>query len=411
MYRSKTYFKVESHTPLLFQANRHYGFRQLINTFYSDFEHEYQTDFLLFKISVIMTLIDRINLRIVAPRAFGKSFVFKILGQAGQKVSVVNPKSDASIRMRLLNKALVLDEISATAKEQLRIIQEFLLTAGAGDNVYEAPVRGSSAWGTQDVYDISQLSLAVLHNPKEYYEGVNQESFENMFTPAVLDRFLKLNFKGQLMLANGGVRKAVFKNYNGNGGVGKGRVFDTEPFKKWNETLEFYKKNWKKKLIDSGRADWLDSVCLSYLSQRKRLNLSKLIAGIALYSSSKEEFFNLLRHLNEKLEDNDPQKLIMKNYISLPPQSDKKIPKGELPFKIDLKGNLVVKGTPERVTEKIVMDALKELEIDALFGEIPFVRIANAINGNIDELETILETLKMKGLVTEVREGYWKVTA
>jgi len=405
---SKTYFHIDTFSSVLFTAKAHYDFKKLVDSFYQEFSHENPTDFLLFKISMMMTLIDRVNLRIVAPRAFGKSFTFKILGQAGQKVSVVNPKSDASIRMRLVTKTLVLDEISATSAEQMKIIQEFLLTAGDGGNIYEAPVRGSSAWGTQDTYDISELSLAVLHNPPEYYTDKGQTPFEDTFTFAVLDRFLKLNFKGQLLIAKGGVRKIVFDEYGGNGHNGNGKVKTENNLKMWNETLEYYKKNWKKQLLETGRADWLNFVDLAYLSQRKRLNLSKLIAGLALYCNSKEEFFGLLMHLNEKLEGNDPAKLEMKNYISLPPNG-KKIPKDKMPFEVDLKGNLVVKGTPEGLTEKLVLDAMKELSLDIPFGEIPFAKLMIALNGNISEVETLLDSLKMKGQVVTPRIGYWKV--
>jgi len=309
-HRSKAYFLVEDWEGLYFRPEKKMSFKEMVDTFYKDFSHSKPEDFLFFKLIAILSVLDRVNIRVEAPRAFGKSFPLKILGQVGQRVSVVSPRSDSSIRMRLVNKTLVLDEISASGAEKIKVIQDFLLTAGAGDNLYEAPVRGSAYWGTQDIYDIADLSLIILHNPKEYYERVGQTYFEDLFTYAVLDRFLTLRLKGELSFTRKNIKEMLLE---GHGDIDETKVTA------WNETLEYFKENWKRELVRTGKADWLDYVRLESLSERKKLNLSRLIAVLAMYCPTPQVFRAYAEVLNEKLENNNPQALTMKDYIDFAP--------------------------------------------------------------------------------------------
>ena len=51
---------------------------------------------------------------------------------------------------------------------------------------------------TQEQYDISKLSLMIFYNLPEYYRGKAQEYFDQMFTKAVIHRFIPFYFQGRL---------------------------------------------------------------------------------------------------------------------------------------------------------------------------------------------------------------------
>lgn len=310
-YKSKTYFEITDFDSLHFIPKKHYSFAKLVDFFYNDFEHSQPEDFLFYKLALMASIVTRTNFRIEAPRAFGKTFPFKMLSELGEKVSVVSPHSDSSIRMRLNSKVLVLDEISATNTEQLHIIQQFLLTTGAGDDFYEAPVRGSAQWGTQDVYKIFDLSLVIIHNPRDYYEGIGQSYFEDMFTPAVLDRFLKLNLTGELKFT-GGQPKDILTG-------GKVDAEYIEKLKNWLETLNYYKLNWKNELIQSGKLEWMNYLRFEKLSERKKYQITFLLAMLALYTPDSKLFTILMGILNEKLETNSPNMLTLFEYVTADP--------------------------------------------------------------------------------------------
>lgn len=51
---------------------------------------------------------------------------------------------------------------------------------------------------TQEEYDISKTSLGIIYNPPKYYIKKGQEYFDQMFTPAVLSRFIPFYLTGKL---------------------------------------------------------------------------------------------------------------------------------------------------------------------------------------------------------------------
>lgn len=170
-------------------------FRQLVDTV-PNFTHSEPLHFTLYKIIANASYIDRINVRISTDAGFGKDSVVNIIHELVDSIVNIYGATFAKLEYILTNKLIVLNELGNLKQDEKISMQEFLLATGAYFNTYNKRTRKTNT--TQEQYDISRLSLLIFYNLPEYYIGKAQEYFDQIFTKAVINRFIPFVFTGRL---------------------------------------------------------------------------------------------------------------------------------------------------------------------------------------------------------------------
>jgi hypothetical protein len=199
-YRSNVYHVIKKYNSFKIKLEKTMEFRQFIDRIGAFPHSKYNSDFLLYKILSVMLYLNKGFSNCVTEAAFGKNSIPGILKILMTDVAVFNPRTAPVLEAKLINKLIVLDELTNLENSQRNLMQEALLQLGDGKTSYEKGSRGSSKYGTKDEYDISKLSILILYNIFSYYQkaGQGDKYFDFVFTDAVKDRFLPLYFEGTI---------------------------------------------------------------------------------------------------------------------------------------------------------------------------------------------------------------------
>jgi len=277
-YKGDVFDMITHVFPITIPAEQRMSFRELVlNT--PSFTHTNPKHYLLYKILSLAAYVDRLNARISTEAGFGKDSTIDIIKQLVNSTSNIYGATFAKLEYNLTNRLLCLNEMGNLKTDEKFNMQEYLLAVGAYRNYYEKRTRKTNT--TQETYDVSDTSLLILYNLPEYYRDKAQEYFDQMFTPAVIDRFIPFVFDGRLA--------TKFQDL-----LDPYEVLDTheDKIKDIIATLEFYKVNKLTELkyeipeeIDFGNKERYDrTFCI----------LAKYVAE---FSESEEEFKDLILEL------------------------------------------------------------------------------------------------------------------
>ena len=194
-YRGEVFKVITSVTPVTIPAEKRLEFKELAGIF-NRFNHTNKLHQKLYTIAAITAYVDRVNFRVSTDAGFGKDSVANVIIQLVNSTVNLYGATFAKLEYVLRNKLIILNELGNLKKEELINMQEFLLAVGAYFNVYTKRTRKTNT--TQEQYDISKLSLMLFYNLPEYYTGKAQEYFDQMFTKAVINRFIPFVFEGRL---------------------------------------------------------------------------------------------------------------------------------------------------------------------------------------------------------------------
>lgn len=288
-YSKKVYYRVVKYQTVVFKQEKNHTFKQVVDSF-CDFEHSNKEHYTLYKILAFGSYFDRMNFRVATNAGFGKDSVWEALHILRRDVSVINPRSMPALEYRLLNKVLVLNELSNVDGGQRDLIQEFLLLCGDMRTTYEKSTRAGSK--THDYYNIKNLSIIIMFNDFNYYKEIGKEKkfFDNQFTRAVLDRFLPFKFEGRLESKQFMIDESESKTLNEH----------QYEYIRLLRSVEYYKHHWRAELKPySVKTQSLG------LSPREQQNITKAFQFVNLYSQNKEEYETLCKklydcHLNYK---------------------------------------------------------------------------------------------------------------
>lgn len=284
-FRNKLYHTVTEYSSVKIKPEKTLTFRQIVDAI--EFQHSNPKHFTLFKIIAVGSDVGRINSRISSNAAFGKDSIFNILGFLRNDVSVVNPRTAPAVEFRLLNKVLVLNELSNLETAQRNLLQEILLLIGDLKNLYEKSSRATN--DTRDEYDISNLSLSICYNNLDYYRAIGKESlfFDNVFTNAVIDRFIPFKFDGVLDMEQFDMkltREEIEREAKENSPLYISMI----------RSMEWYKQNYFNEIREK---PWILEIQNTKLRGRHILLFNKICDFIKLYAESKEEFADLVEEL------------------------------------------------------------------------------------------------------------------
>ena len=277
-YRSNVYHIVKGFNSFKIKPIKTMTFRKLVDTI-ANFNHgNKDTDFKYYKIACIMCYLKKGFIRCVSEAAFGKNSVPGILKILLTDVAIFNPRTAPVFEAKLINKMIVLDELTNLEKSQRDLMQEALLQVADGSPSYEKGSRGSTKYGTKDEYDISKLSIMVLYNIFSYYEDAGQgdKYFDNVFTYAVKDRFLPIYMEGHLDSMQFPELKKP-KEY---------ALKYSEDIKKLIRALRYYERNFE----NEDKQFKLNKEYRLCKSGRQDKTFNMILQGFRLYSDTEEEY-------------------------------------------------------------------------------------------------------------------------
>lgn len=426
-YNKKVYDLIEEAIPRKIRPEKRMSFRDLVLNV-CPFGHSDRIDYLLYKILVLASITTRINARISALREFGKSSIYEVLNHLFNNIGMLPPNSTlAKAEYYLYNKVLFWEEVSNQKAEQIQQIQHFLLIAGDGRNEYTKSSRASKSYGTQDTYDISNLSIVLVYNTYKEYQNkdVDGKDHSDLFFDKVMDmqtrsRFIPFTFDGKL----------DFKDFNVRIPNPKKQAEDNlELYQSVRRTISYYtvKENIE---LEVNSKPW-EVKKYSGLSGRWNSNFEEICETIKLFAKDKEEFEALcdclfLCHLNynKMLKENNN----LFNFAEFIPTVDKKAleikifgsPNKFIPVtQSETKTNVGVKSDglqQTKETKEVVKETVKMKPGEYL---INLIKLGVEDIGKLDTqfrvsypklfIDEEIGRLKLQGDIFEYRPGFVKV--
>lgn len=278
-YRGDVFKLILRVSSITIPSEQKLTFRELVDVMPA-FQHSNPKHFLLYKILAITSYVDRVNARISTDAGFGKDSVVNIISHLVDSTVNIYGATFAKLEYSLINKLIILNELGNLKAEEKISMQEFLLAVGAYFNTYTKRTRKTST--TQEEYDVSKLSLLIFYNLPEYYLGKAQEYFDQIFTKAVINRFIPFVFEGRLT--------TQFE-----------KMIDTDKTMEENEdvykdviaSLHYYRETPVKDIkyeVDKS---------LKFSTQLKRYerSLNIILKWVAEYAETQEEFNDLSKEL------------------------------------------------------------------------------------------------------------------
>ena len=285
-YKGKGYRLITSAKSVKFKAEKRMSFRELLNTF-AEFRHSEPSEFLKWKLIVIVSWLNRINVRVATEPAFGKDSVVNVLSYLmGNVAKVANP-TIAKLEYLLFNKVLMINEVSGIKAEDRHYIEQFILSAGDFSNTYEKRSRASG--GSVERYDISNLSLLLTYNTLNNYK-TEDKYFDYMFqnNDAVISRVIPFKFSGVL-------EERFDKVFNVKEELEKSNSY----FENFIRTMMYYKDitNVYNELHKYKLHDNIKQAVDNIKHQRWKQTFNRLMLYADLYSESELEFNQLVAGL------------------------------------------------------------------------------------------------------------------
>jgi hypothetical protein len=292
-HASKVFNFIQKFSSVSFKPDRKFSMREMINDYFINFEHENPPDYLDFNLDMFTAYVSRVNIRYATDAGFGKNSNINIYSFLRNDASAITPTSVPAIEYRLNQRLLGLDELGFIPSASKDVLQNILLTCGDMRNVYQKSSRGSGKHGTQDSYNLKNLSLVIFYNHLDYYINKKEENkfFDFKFTEAVCDRYLPLKLNGSLnvqkfqTLPKGVVKKIADEN--------KGFYVSLI------RSIQWYIENWHTEV----KQDWIDRLEIPKLKGRHSQHFLTLIKFRSIYAKDFEEFKhlcdNLYNHYND----------------------------------------------------------------------------------------------------------------
>jgi hypothetical protein len=162
--------------------------------FFANYSHSNEYHWRLSRMILLSAYIERLNIRIVSPASFGKDALCDILSILNGSVANLYNATLGKLKYSLNNDCIIINELGGLNKQEIGSLQVYLTQAGAYKLKYENNSR--STIGTKEVMDLKDKSHIVYHNTPDYYQSKGQMYFEQMFTPAIMDRFPALLMQG-----------------------------------------------------------------------------------------------------------------------------------------------------------------------------------------------------------------------
>lgn len=192
-YKNEVFKFVTKVSTVKIPARNMMTFKEMVD-FYAGYGHSNPDHWKLARIIILAAYIERLNIRIVSEASFGKDALVDILSILNGKVSNLYNATLAKLKFGLNNDLVIINELGGLKKEEVGNLQIYLTQAGSYKPVYENNSRATA--GVKETMDLKNKSHVIYHNTPDYYTNKGQQYFEQMFTPAIMDRFPALLMQG-----------------------------------------------------------------------------------------------------------------------------------------------------------------------------------------------------------------------
>lgn len=195
VYRGKVYEVVKVISPVKIPANDALETDDwFIN--WAKIKHTNPDDQEVLKLSVLTCMIFQAWTRNWSKAGTGKDSIVNSVSSLtnfGRKVSVV---SDAKLFQLSTERYTAFNEMAGLNKEDGSRMGKFFLQTSDGNDEYEHGSTGSDKTGNKS--DISEYGYNIFHNIPSYYTTKGKNTFEDIVSPAVINRILPLSITGAI---------------------------------------------------------------------------------------------------------------------------------------------------------------------------------------------------------------------
>lgn len=196
VYSKKIYYLSEDVVSVKFPARDEMSFKQWFDVWFP-LNHTNPSSVRIAKFCILASALDRGYSRLVSEKSFGKDGIVDNLIQLVGKGRNISNATAAKLFQLISEDFTAFNELAGFGGEKKAIFQQFFLEAGdANKTIYEHGSTGSDKTGNKA--DISKYGFVIMHNLPEYYFEKGMETFEQMFTHAVFDRFFPVLLEGQV---------------------------------------------------------------------------------------------------------------------------------------------------------------------------------------------------------------------
>lgn len=279
------YSHIKKPITIRFKAQQTRSFKELV-TFLSSFNHSNPLHQELNWFKGLASLFYRYNDRTCTPPGFGKDSTVDILGNLIGRCGTIESPTLAKLEERaMVQKWLAINEIIDISKADWRIIEQFLLAAGA--HKPEVTKHSRSYGGVGEVIDMSNLSISLMYNDITNY-AKKENYFDFVSKGAVKDRFAAFRLHGTYK-----------EDFNKMAGVNIAN-FVKEHMDEYIDlihNLTYYEQH-----IDDLQHGYSRDLLIK-MPDRWRTNIGRLLNVVDLYCESQEEFDNKIAIINRSLQD------------------------------------------------------------------------------------------------------------
>jgi len=284
-YRGIVYHLIKKPVSAKFRPQKKMSFKEMVDIF-SSLGHDNPLHQKLLLFMALSQMMDRANFRISTPPGFGKDSSVDIMGNLiGRSSTIVSPTL-AKLEFMTNYKWLAVNEIVDIPKGEWRVIEQFILDAGAFKPEIAKHSR-AIAGGVKEMLDISQFSLSLLYNDINNYNEKTQY-FDYVAKDAVKDRFPPFRLYGNFTEDFNSIRNIDV------------RTFVKDNFDKYKDliyTFTYYKKNLYNYLHHYKTTEF------DIYPERWKTNIGKLLKIIDVYCDSETEFKEWVQVIVKAIED------------------------------------------------------------------------------------------------------------
>jgi len=277
-FRTDVLYIIKEVQTIKMPSNKDTSFRNVVD-WLCNFKHSNPLHWTLYKIITLAAIIDRVNYRVIGDAGFGKDSVVDAITELVNETANIYGATFAKLEYHLKNKFLFFNEMGNLKKDDKFNMQNFFLQSAAFRNKYIKKSRKTE--GTKEEYDMSKTSVCVASNPYLYYKDKGQQTFVDLFTDAVIERFIPFRFNGVLT-------HKFSSNLDTENVVKKNKTF----YKRIISTLNWYKENFSK--VEP--IDWEYEPAYKFKVRYDR-TFNVISKYISHYANSREEFIELVDEL------------------------------------------------------------------------------------------------------------------
>lgn len=284
-FKGVVYNLITEYASAKFKSERVFSFKHFFDILTS-LEHSNKKHLKLMWFIGLTNMFNRLNTRISTPPGFGKDSNVDIVGNLFGNASTIVSPTLAKLEFMTTFKWLSINEAIDIGKAEWRVIEQFLLDAGAFKPEIAKHSRATSK-GVSEMLDISDFSLSLFYNDIDNYP-TSVKYFDDVVKDALKDRFPYFRFYGHYLEDFNNIKDVKIEKYvKENFIFYKNLIYTFTYFKK---NLSQYNNKYTTDLFDNYPARW-------------KTNLGRILKTIDIYCDNQEEFDYWAKELNDCIKD------------------------------------------------------------------------------------------------------------